>query len=184
MLVRDPLTGRLHEIPDQVYASKMAKAARLGACGRLYEPQWGEYPQGYGYSPQRSGGQVVYDGLGNPVGILPILTALAPIAAKALPGLAKKVLPGLARKFLPRLAKSLPGGAQRFLPLINQAAPAIRNFLQGAQHECRCAKMKRRRIAVPPSAVRGRTVEAGSAEPPGAAHGWGDYGGFNGYGRW
>jgi hypothetical protein len=190
MLVRDPMTGRLREIPDQFYPSKMAnmsktaKMARLGAYGQLYEPQWGEYPQGYGYSPQRVAGQVVYDGLGNPVGIFPILTALAPIAAKVLPGLAKKVLPGLAKKFLPKLAKRLPGGARRFLPLIRQAAPAISNFLQGAPSECRCIKRRRRRIAVPPPPIMERTIEAGSAEPPGAVHGWGYYGGFNGYGRW
>ncbi|HEY6403382.1 MAG TPA: hypothetical protein VI479_18310 [Blastocatellia bacterium] len=184
MLVRDPMTGRLHEIPDHL------QGAYLGEYGRLYEPQWGEYPQGYGYSPQRVASRVVYDGFGNPVGILPIVAALAPIAGKVLPGLAKKFLPGLARKFLPKLVRKLPGGAQRLLPMITQAAPAVSDYLQGAPSECRCVRRRRRRIAVPPPPVpplppvMERSGEAGSAEPPGAVHGWGYYGGFNSYGQW
>jgi hypothetical protein len=119
MLIQDALTGRLHEIPDHHYGSY------LGEYGQLYEPQWGEYPQGYGYSPQYGASQVVYDRLGNPVGLFPLLTALAPLAAKALP-VAAKVLPGLAKRFLPGLAKRfLPGLAKRFLPLLRQAAPGV-----------------------------------------------------------
>jgi hypothetical protein len=216
MLIQDQLTGRLHEIPDQPYRS------HLGEYGQLYEPQWGEYPQGYGYSPQRVASQVLYDGLGNPVGLFPLLTALAPLAAKILPGLAQKVLPKV---------------AQRFLPMINQALPAISSFFQGAppapaqaagpmmdqqgapmpgapiptsmpapmhppdprvmgpmgppmirfhrRHRCRCVRGTRRHIAVPPPpVVMGPIREAVKAEPAGAVHGWGYYGGFNGYGRW
>src|SRR5215475_11298048 len=103
MLIQDALTGYLHEIPDHQYGSY------LGEYGQLYEPQWGEYPQGYGYSPQYGAGQVVYDGLGNPVGMFPLLTALAPLAAKVLPKL-----------------------AQRFLPAISQALPAITSLFNGA----------------------------------------------------
>jgi hypothetical protein len=101
MLIQDSLTGRLHEIPDQLYGSY------LGEYGRLYEPQWGEYPQGYGYSRQYGAGQVVYDGLGNPVGIFPLLAKLAPLAAKLLPAIATKVLPAIT-KFLPAITKALP----------------------------------------------------------------------------
>lgn len=126
MLIQDQLTGRLHEIPDQLYRS------HLGEYGQLYEPQWGEYPQGYGYSPQRAASQVLYDGLGNPVGIFPLLTALAPLAAKVLPHIASKVLPKIAQR-LPGLAQRLPGLAQRFLPVISQALPAISSFSQDAR---------------------------------------------------
>ena len=230
MLIQDQLTGSLHEIPDQPYRP------HLGEYGQLYEPQWGEYPQGYGYSPQRVTGQVLYDGLGNPVGLFPLLTALAPLAAKVLPGLAAKVLPGLAQRFLPGLAQRLPGLAQRFLPMISQALPAISSFSQDApprlaeaappmpgpqgapmpgppipasmtapihppvppemgpmvhsmmrfhrRHRCRCVRVIRRHIAVPPPAAMGPIREAGNAEPAGAVHGYGYYGGFNGYGRW
>lgn len=213
MLIQDPLTGRLHEIPDQLYRS------HLGDYGQLYEPQWGESPQGYGHSPQRATSQVLYDGLGNPIGIFPLLTALAPLAAKVLPKIAQRVLPRL---------------AQRFLPMINQATPAITSLFNGPPPEaaapmpdrqaapmpgppipvsmpapihppappmmgpmvhpmmrfhrrrrCRCVNVIRRHIPVPPPpAVRGPIREAGNAEPASAVHGWGDYGGFNGYGRW
>lgn len=85
MLIQDSLTGRLHQIPDQLYRSY------LGECGRVYGPQ---YPQGYGHSPHYVQGQVVYDGLGNPVGIAPLLAMLAPLAAKVLPTIAQ-ALPGI-----------------------------------------------------------------------------------------
>jgi hypothetical protein len=111
MLIQDQLTGLLHEIPDQPYRS------HLGDYGQLYESQWGEYPQGYGYSPQRVASQVLYDGLGNPVGLFPLLTALAPLAAKVLPAIAGKILPKV---------------AQRFMPMISQALPAITSIFNGA----------------------------------------------------
>jgi hypothetical protein len=163
MLMQYPLTGRLHEIPDQFYRS------RLGAYGRRYQPRWGEYQPQYGYSPQRVAGRVLYDGLGNPVGVFPLLTALAPLAAKVAPALAKRFLPKLAKRFL-------TGGARQLLPMINQALPAISNFFPSAPQ----VKVIRRRVAVPPPQVRERIREAGNVEP----HGWGDYEGFNGYGRW
>jgi hypothetical protein len=170
MLMQDPLTGRLHEIPDQPYRS------RLGAYGQFHQPQWGGYPQQYGYSPQRVSNQVLYDGLGNPVGIFPILAALAPLAAKVAPMLAKRFLPQLAKRFLPMI--------NRAAPMINQAAPIIGDFLQGPPHECRCARRFRRRFAVPPPPVPELSREAGHAEPAGAVHGPGNYEGFNGYGGW
>lgn len=104
MLIQDALTGRLHEIPDQLYGSY------LGEYGQLYGPQWGEYPQGYGYSPQYGAAQVVYDGLGNPVGIFPLLAKLAPLAAKLLPAIATKVLPVITN-VLPAISNFLPGAA-------------------------------------------------------------------------
>jgi hypothetical protein len=223
MLIQDQLTGRLHEIPDQLYRP------HLGEYGQLYEPQWGDYSQGYGYSPQRVASQILYDGLGNPVGLFPLLTALAPLAAK--------VLPRLAQRFLPGLAQRLPGLAQRFLPMISQAMPAVSSFSQDApprlaeaaapmpgpqgapmpgppipasmpapiyppippemgpmvhpmmrfhrRRRCRCVRVIRRHIAVPPPpAVMEPNREPGKAEPAGAVQGWGYYGGFNGYGRW
>src|SRR5215510_6512943 len=101
MLIQDSLTGRLHEVPDQLYRSY------LGECGRVYGQQ---YPQGYGHSPHYVQGQVVYDGLGNPVGIAPLLAMLAPLAAKVLPVIADKVLP-VVSKILPAISNILPGAA-------------------------------------------------------------------------
>src|SRR5215510_12394689 len=102
MLIQDSLTGRLHEVPDQLYRSY------LGECGRVYGQQ---YPQGYGHSPHYVQGQVVYDGLGNPVGIAPLLAMLAPLAAKVLPVIADKVLP-MVSKILPEISNILPGAEQ------------------------------------------------------------------------
>src|SRR5262245_58610014 len=93
MLIQDSLTGRLHEIPDQLYRSY------LGECGQLYEQR---YQQGYGHSPHYAAGQVVYDGLGNPVGIFPLLAKLAPLAAKVLPVITQA---------LPVISSLLPGAA-------------------------------------------------------------------------
>jgi hypothetical protein len=56
-------------------------------------------------------GEVVYDGLGNPLGFLPFLAALAPLAAKVLPMIAS-ALPMLARggggRAAPRRAAAPP----------------------------------------------------------------------------
>jgi hypothetical protein len=112
MLIQDSLTGRLHEIPDQLYRSY------LGECGRVYGQQ---YPQGSGHSPHYGPGQVVYDGLGNPVGIAPLLAMLAPLAAKVLPAIADKVLPVIT-KVLPAITQALPG-ISNILPGAAPAAP-------------------------------------------------------------
>jgi hypothetical protein len=113
MLIQDSLTGRLHEVPDHLYRSY------LGECGRVYGQQ---YPQGYGHSPHYVQGQVVYDGLGNPVGIAPLLAMLAPLAAKVLPVIADKVLP-MVSKILPEISNILPGAEQAPTPQ-PQAPPA------------------------------------------------------------
>lgn len=65
MLVQDTLTGTLHEVPD----------------GQLYETDFAEYPE------QLGEGQVVYDGLGNPVGFLPFIPKIASLATSLIPGL-------------------------------------------------------------------------------------------------
>jgi hypothetical protein len=106
MLIQDSLTGRLHEVPDQLYRSY------LGEYGRVYGQQ---YPQGYAQSPHYVQGQVVYDGLGNPVGIAPLLAMLAPLAAKVLPMIADKVLP-VVSKILPAISNILPGAEQAPTP--------------------------------------------------------------------
>jgi hypothetical protein len=84
MLVRDVTSGRLVAVPD----NRFAPARSAGGLGY------------YGAGPT----QVVYDGLGNPVGLpflAALLPALAPLAKSLLPSLAGKVaslLPGLANK--------------------------------------------------------------------------------------
>ena len=102
------LTGRLHEVPDQSYGSNFA------GYGHTYGDTWGEPPQQYG--------QVLYDGLGNPVGFLPgIASLLAPLATKAVGALA----PLAAKAFsaaAPMISKALPMISQA-LPMISQALP-------------------------------------------------------------
>lgn len=109
MLVQDMLTGRLHEVPDQSYGSNFA------GYGHPYGDAWGEPPQQYG--------QVLYDGLGNPVGFLPgIASLLAPLATKAVGALA----PLAAKAFsaaAPMISKALPMISQA-LPAPTQALPA------------------------------------------------------------
>ena len=78
MLVRDSLTGFLHEVPDY----------------RLHGARYGQFHQAPDLS-QYDAGEMVYDGLGNPVGFLP---ALASLIGGALPSIGKLVsgfLPGL-----------------------------------------------------------------------------------------
>ncbi len=75
MLFQDRLTGYLHEIPDYPYASYTA-------------------PQQYGLS------EVVYDGLGNPVGIAPLIAALPTIISAAAP-LISDIIGGLTKKAPP-----------------------------------------------------------------------------------
>jgi len=73
MIVRDTLSGTLHEVPD----------------GQVYESEFGEYPYQMG--------EPVYDGLGNPVGFLPFLPKIASLAASFLPkvgGMIRGLLPG------------------------------------------------------------------------------------------
>jgi hypothetical protein len=117
MLVQDTLTGYLHEVPDS----------------QLYEPQYAEYPEPMG--------EFVYDGFGNPVGLpflAPIASALAPMAAKALPGVVKRL--SSFRRFIPGarlIQRALPGAIQRFAPVaqaLQRAVPgAIRQFAQPLQ---------------------------------------------------
>lgn len=75
MLYQDRLTGYLHEIPDYAYGSYAA-------------------PYGYGL------GDVAYDGLGNPLGIGPLLAALPTIISAAAP-LISEIIGGLTKKAPP-----------------------------------------------------------------------------------
>ena len=99
MFVRDTLTGYIHDVPEHLYGAGLDDA-----------------PEPIGE------GQVVFDGLGNPVGFLPaipaIASALAPLAAKALP-----MIGNLVQKAIPmvgNIAQQLPGIAQG---LLNAGAP-------------------------------------------------------------
>lgn len=99
MLVRDTMTGYLHEVPDHA----------------LYGGGFAEYPEQVGE------GQVVFDGLGNPVGFLPFLPALAN-ALPAVTGLIGKLAPAvsnIASQVVPavgKLASQLPGMLSNILP--------------------------------------------------------------------
>jgi len=123
MLVQDTLTGYIHEVPDS----------------QLYETNYGEAPE------QMAEGQMVYDGLGNPVGFLkslkrfagqafsrlaPMVSQLAPFVpipgVAALTQVAQRALPSLVQRLAPtaqRLVRGLPAGvAQQFAP-VAQAFP-------------------------------------------------------------
>ena len=78
MLVQDMLTGDLHEVPDDRY--------RLARAPFAEAPDLSEYDVG----------ETVYDGLGNPVGVLPLLLAAK---APAIASLATKALPVVSRLF-------------------------------------------------------------------------------------
>jgi hypothetical protein len=111
MLFHDTVTGQLHEVPDHALAEDAQGAS------------------GYGE------GQVMYDGLGNPLGLwfLPKVAALAakaiaPLAAKAIPA-AAKFLPKIAGKFLPKVTRFLPN-VTRFLPRVPQLVQRGLNLVQ------------------------------------------------------
>jgi hypothetical protein len=103
MLAQDAVTGQLYEVPDS-------------------QP----YGNGIGFAEA----PMMYDGLGNPVGfafLAPLVSALAPLAAKALPAVAKYIAP-LAQRVLPAFTRAAGGIAplaQRVLPAITQAAGGI-----------------------------------------------------------
>ncbi len=90
MLIQDMLTGYVHEVPDHRYGGFSGYGEPV-----VWQPVQPQY------------GQVVYDGFGNPVG-LPILAALAPLAAKA----AGALVPMIA-KAVPMIANVLPGLMRR-----------------------------------------------------------------------
>jgi hypothetical protein len=115
MLVQDTLTGAVHEIPQS----------------QLYEADYAESPD------QMAEGQMLYDGLGNPVGFSFLKKAfrkLAPFASKLLPvasllpipgaGLisqaAQRVLPGVISK----LGDGFYGEAVPVQPVAAQPMPA------------------------------------------------------------
>lgn len=108
MLVQDTLSGALHEVPD--------------VAGYAEAPGYGYYAQApqlaYYADPAETMGEA-YDGFGNPVGLpflAPIASAIAPLAAKVLPGIASKVLPGIANA-IPGVSQLIgnlmPGGIPR-----------------------------------------------------------------------
>lgn len=80
MLVQDQMTGYISEVPDHLYG---------------YEGYYGEYPDNVGES------QMLYDGLGNPVGIFPFLPKIAALASKALPAISSIAsrIPGVGKIF-------------------------------------------------------------------------------------
>jgi hypothetical protein len=113
MLVRDLKSGQLVDVPAERVVSP-----GMSGLGRFGFHQYGNAPRtsmahGLGaYSAAPA--QIIYDGLGNPVGVLPFLAALKPLAAKLLPTLATKA-GGLLKGLLPQITSALPlmtgGGA-------------------------------------------------------------------------
>ncbi|HET6406640.1 MAG TPA: hypothetical protein VFG14_02075 [Chthoniobacteraceae bacterium] len=98
MIYRDQFSGQLHEFGG------------LGCgCGCR---RWGT-------RPRIRTARVIFDGLGNPVGILPALAALAPLAAKA----AAFALPAL-KSLIPMAASALPSLMSRFQPSANTPPPS------------------------------------------------------------
>ena len=141
MLVQDTLTGAVHEIPQS----------------QLYEADYAESPE------QMAEGQMLYDGLGNPVGFsflkraFRAATRLAPLAsllpvpgAGLLTQVAQRALPGIIRQLGPaaqRLQRVLPPG------VVQQFAPVAQAFQQAVP------------AAAPPGTVGGFYGEAVPAPP-------------------
>ena len=115
--MRDIRSGRWINAPENGYAPH-------GVGG--YRAYGGYQPQGFFRlsggnafgNPRPQHGRIIYDGLGNPVGIFPFIAALAPLAAKAvafLPKIASSILPmltgggggGAAAGALPKIASNL-----------------------------------------------------------------------------
>jgi len=93
MLYQDSLTGMLHEVPE----------------GPVYGLGFAEDPYHVGES------QIVYDGLGNPVGALPFLAAALP----AIGGLVSSALPALSSVIRPAMqavSSAIPGIGQALSP--------------------------------------------------------------------
>ncbi len=82
---------------------------RFGYLRQIPDAQLGD-----GFGNYSDSGQVIYDGFGNPLGILPFLAALAPLAAKFLP----KVTAAL-----PGLVSSITGGGPSAQPTPAAAPP-------------------------------------------------------------
>ena len=141
MLVQDTLTGVVHEVPES----------------QLYEADYAESPE------QMAEGQMLYDGLGNPVGFsflkraFRAATRLAPLAsllpvpgAGLLTQVAQRALPGIIRQLGPaaqRLQRVLPPG------VVQQFAPVAQAFQQAVP------------AAAPPGTVGGFYGEAVPASP-------------------
>jgi hypothetical protein len=142
MLVQDTLTGAVHEVP----------------ANQLYEADYAESPE------QMAEGQILYDGLGNPVGFsflkraFRAVSKLAPLAsllpvpgAALLTQVAQRALPGVISQLAPA-ARSL----QRVLPpgVVQQIAPVAQAFQQAMPA-----------VAAPPESVEGFYGEAMPAQP-------------------
>jgi hypothetical protein len=144
MLVQDTLTGAVHEVPES----------------QLYEADYAESPE------QMAEGQILYDGLGNPVGfsflkrafrgLTKAATQLAPLAsllpvpgAGLLTQVAQRALPSVMRQLAPAaraLQRSLPPG------VVQQFAPVAQAFQQAVP-------------AAPPGSVGGFYGEAVPTQP-------------------
>jgi hypothetical protein len=145
MIVQDTLTGAVHEVPES----------------QLYEADYAESPE------QMAEGQILYDGLGNPVGFsflkkaFRAATKLAPLAsllpvpgAGLLTQAAQRALPGIIRQLAPaarKLQRVLPRGV---VPgVVQQFAPVAQAFQQAVP------------AAAPPGSVEGFYGEAVPAQP-------------------
>src|SRR5262249_23631732 len=99
MLAQDAVTGQLYETPDN-------------------------QPYGIGYAEAPT---TMYDGLGNPIGfafLAPLVSALAPLAARAVPALAKYVAP-LAQRVLPGIVRAAGGVTPQIAQQAVQAAGGL-----------------------------------------------------------
>lgn len=110
MLVRDLRTGQLVDVPNRRIVSPGGSGFDGFAFSRRANALRASAGHGVGAYHGRPS-QVIYDGLGNPVGILPFLAALKPLAAAILPTLASK-------------AGALFKGAATAIPALAPQAPS------------------------------------------------------------
>ena len=166
MLVQDTLTGAVHEIPQS----------------QLYEADYAESPD------QMAEGQILYDGLGNPVGFsflkklakraLRAATQLAPVASLLpIPGAglitqaAQRVLPGVISKlgdgYYGEAVPVQPVPAQAMQPLPPGWIPRPSPYLgtKGRRMYLRCVSWRGPKGLVPAVAAQAQPAPAVVAQP-------------------
>ena len=99
MVVREPYSGLLHEVPDRV-------GYRFAESPFEEAPDLSEYDIG----------EVVYDGLGQPLGLFPLI----PLIASALPAIA-----GAAKGLIPAVASAIPKVSSLVSSLFPSGGPAL-----------------------------------------------------------
>lgn len=158
MLVQDTLTGYVHEVPTN---------------GQMYDAELSEYPEQVG--------EVVYDGLGNPVGFLKwikkAIKKVGRVAKRIAPVASFLPIPGagflphalrVAGRYLPRAIKAY----RRYSPYARRALRRIRRYAPVAR---RAIRRFRRYAPVAHRAMRSLAPQMFAGESGGYGGYYGEY---------